>query len=361
MNGLLLINLGTPDAPTPGAVRRYLREFLSDPRVLDIHPIGRAALLNLAILPFRSPKSADAYKKIWTDQGSPLRFHSEALTHLVRERLTDGWAVELGMRYGSPSIGGALDRLRAAGADRIVVFPLYPQYSAASTGSSIIEVFDRLRSSRSFWVTPSVSVIDPFYDDPAFLHVFELRGRQILAGQPSDHVLFSFHGLPERHMRKADASAGHCLASESCCDEIGADNRHCYRAQCYATARGVATRLALADGAWSVSFQSRLGRTPWISPYTDHVIPELARRGIKTLAVFCPAFVADCLETLEEIGIRARRDFLAAGGQSLTLVPSLNAMPEWADAVVQMVHRQAVRFDVKGSPSALRVAGVEHA
>jgi ferrochelatase len=344
MNGLLLVNLGTPDAPNSGEVRRYLREFLSDPRVLDINPVGRAMLLNMFILPFRPAKSAEAYRKIWTDRGSPLLFHSQDLAADVQRRLGAEWAVELGMRYQNPSLESALERLRARGCDRLVVLPLYPQYSAASTGSSVEEVF-RVVAQR--WVTPSLVVIEPFYDDPAFIGAFAAVGAPVIDELKADHVLFSFHGLPERHMRKADETGAHCLASPSCCDAIVSANRHCYRAQCFASARALAARLELPTEKWSISFQSRLGRTPWIRPYTDVVLPELARRGVRRVAVFCPAFVADCLETLEEIGLRARESFVSAGGEELRLVPSLNATSVWADAVVDLVRRQLERYAVK--------------
>lgn len=336
--GLLLCNLGTPDDTSPSSVRRYLRQFLSDPRVIDINPVGRWALLNLVILPFRPAKSAKAYKMIWTDRGSPLLFHGEDLTALVQQKLGPTWAVEFAMRYQNPSIDVALQKLRARGADRIVVLPLYPQYSASSTGSSVEEIF---RVASQAWVTASFSFVEPFFDDPGFIDAFAAVGRPVIADKNPDHVLMSFHGLPERHMRKADHSGQHCLASAGCCDKLESVNRHCYRAQCFATARALAARLSLPDSMYSVAFQSRLGRTPWIRPYTDVVVPQLAQAGKKRLVVFCPAFVADCLETLEEIGIRAQHDFVAAGGETLTLIPSLNATPRWVDAVVDMARRTA--------------------
>jgi len=336
VTGLLLVNLGTPDDTSPAAVRRYLREFLSDPRVLDINPVGRWGLLHLFILPTRPRKSAEAYQKIWGERGSPLLFHGQDLAAAVRARLGDGWAVELGMRYQKPSLASALDKLHAAGADRIVVFPLYPQYSASSTGSSAEEVF---RLAARPWVTPTLTFVEPFYDDPGFIDAFAAQGAPVIEAARPDHVLMSFHGLPERHMHKADESGRHCLASDGCCAQIVAANRHCYRAQCFATARALAARLALAEGSWSVSFQSPLGRTPWIRPFTDIVLPELAAAGKKRVVVLSPAFVADCLETLEEIGIRAQHDFKAAGGESLTLVPSLNASPRWVEAVVAMTRK----------------------
>jgi ferrochelatase len=333
MKGLLLVNLGSPDEPTTPAVRRYLRQFLSDPRVIDINAVGRKALLELVILPTRPSKSAEAYRKIWTERGSPLISHSRDLTEKVAARLGDGWKVALGMRYGSPSIESALTSLREAGAEPITVFPLYPQYAASSTGSSLEEVY---RVARSLWNVPAIRTVPEFYDDDGFLDAFAFVGRPVLDNFSQDHVLFSFHGLPERQIRKSDERGGHCLASASCCDAIGHANRHCYRAQSYATARALASRLGLAEGAWSVSFQSRLGRTPWIRPYTDVVLPELAAAGKKRLAVFCPAFVADCLETLEEIGIRAREQWKGAGGEELVLVPSLNSADPWVETVARL-------------------------
>jgi ferrochelatase len=341
MNGLLLINLGTPDDPSVRSVRRYLREFLSDPRVIDLSPVARALLVHLVILPFRPRRSAEAYTKIWTPRGSPLRVYGEDLAAATRARLGDGWRVELAMRYGAPSIADALARLRAAGAERLVVFPLYPQYASSSTGSSLEAVY---RALAPLEVVPPACAVEPFYDRPLFLDAFAAVGGPVVAAERPDHVLFSFHGLPERQVRRADPGGAHCLARADCCDRIVAENRACYRAQCFATARGIAERLALPDGRWSVSFQSRLGRTPWIRPHTDVVLPELARGGTRRVAVFCPAFVADCLETLEEIGIRGRESFLAAGGESLALVPSLNATPQWADAVVALVREQAARY-----------------
>ncbi len=331
--GLLLVNLGTPDAPEPGPVRRYLREFLSDPRVLDLSPLGRWALLNLIILPVRPRRSAEAYRKIWTERGSPLLFHSVDLAAQVQQRLAGEAHVELAMRYGNPSIASALARLRARGVEELTVFPLYPQYAASSTGSTLERVYELLGAA---WNVTPTRVVPPFYEHPSFLDAFTQVAKPVIDQARADHVLLSFHGLPERHMRKSDEAGNHCLASEGCCDRIVAANRNCYRAQCYATARGLAAKLALPPGGYTVSFQSRLGRTPWVKPYTDLVLPELAKKGVKRLAVMCPAFVADCLETVEEIGLRAKELFLGAGGESLTLVPSLNAQPRWVEAVVEL-------------------------
>lgn len=353
MTGLLLMNLGTPDAPDTGAVRRYLREFLSDPRVLDMHPVGRFLLLNLIILPFRPARSAEAYRKIWTDRGSPLLFHSLDLAERVRERLGAGWHVELAMRYGKPSIAAAMDGFRQAGVDRIVVFPLFPQYAASSTGSALEAV---LGEAARQWSVPRLSVIEDFYDDPGMLDAFVAQGRPRIEEIRADHVLFSFHGLPERQCQKTDDTGRHCLIQEGCCDRIIQANRSCYRAQCFVTARGLAERLGLAPDGYTVCFQSRLTKVPWIKPYTDVVLDELARAGKKRLAVFSPAFVADCLETVEEIGIRAREQFLAAGGEELVLVPSLNATPLWVDAVVSLIERHARQLGV--APAGREAAAV---
>lgn len=339
--GVMLVNLGTPDAPQSSEVRRYLREFLSDPRVLDINPVGRWLLLNLIILPRRPAASAEAYRKVWTEQGSPLLVHGRALRDAVAHRMPDHEVV-LAMRYGSPSIGQALDALHEAGCDKVLVAPLYPQYASSTTGSTIEKVNDEVNER---WNTPFVSVLAPFYDDPRFIEAQARVGEPVLADLQPDHVVMSFHGLPERHIRKSDPSGRHCLAQANCCASITPTNRNCYRAQCFATARALARRLGLSDEGYSVAFQSRLGRDPWIQPYTAPLIEKLAAQGIKRLAVFCPAFVADCLETLEEIGMQAHEDFVAAGGERLELVPSLNAEGAWVEALVGLLR------DALGEPT----------
>jgi ferrochelatase len=331
--GVLLVNLGTPDSPRVADVRRYLREFLSDPRVIDINPAGRWLLLNLFILPFRPAKSARAYQSIWGD-GSPLLTHSRRLTEAVQRTLGAGYQVELAMRYGAPSIPDALARLQAAQPSKIVVLPLFPQYSSAATGSAVERVYDVLGAA---WNVVPLEVRGAFHDDPGFIDAFAQVASQHLPPFRADHVLFSYHGLPERQIRKSDPTGRHCLTSPTCCDAMVPANRACYRAHCFATTRALAARLALAPDRHSVSFQSRLGRTPWISPYTDLVLPELARAGKKRLAILSPAFVADCLETVEEIGIRARDQWRSLGGEELLLVPSLNAEPRWVEAVVRLI------------------------
>jgi ferrochelatase len=339
--GLLLVNVGTPDAPNTSAVRRYLREFLSDPRVLDLHPVARWMLLNLVILPFRPRTSAAAYQQIWTDAGSPLLVNSQAFAAGLQRELGDGFAVEVAMRYGNPSIASALERLRERGVERHIVFPLYPQHASSSTGTSLEEIFRQLGER---WNVADVTTVAPFYADDGFIAAAAERASPIVDELRPDHHLFSFHGLPERHVLKSDETGGHCLQSADCCREITESNKYCYRAQCYATARLVAASMGLSEGSWSVAFQSRLGRTPWIHPYTDEVLPVLAReRGIRRLAVHCSAFVADCLETLEEIGIRARADFIAAGGEELRLVPAVNDSQRWIRAAADMVRRVSPR------------------
>jgi ferrochelatase len=334
--GVLLVNLGTPDSPDVRDVRRYLREFLSDPRVIDIPPIPRWLLLNLVILPFRPKQSAAAYAKIWTKLGSPLRVHGDALRDAVARRLGDDFVVVLAMRYRKPPISDAIDHLAAVGVDRFVVLPLFPQYSLAATRSAVDAVEQHLARIGN---DAPVDIIDAFYDDPGFIQAFASVARPRLDAFRPDHVLFSYHGLPERQVRATDASGAHCLASDRCCDTITAVNRNCYRAHCFATTRLLARELGLDAAAHSLSFQSRLGRTPWITPYTDVVLPELAAKGIKRIAIVCPSFVADCLETLEEIAIRGREQWAELGGESLELVPSLNSEPAWIDAVVAMIHR----------------------
>ncbi len=349
-HGLLLINLGTPDEPTAPAVRRYLREFLGDPRVLDMNGVGRKLLLELVILPTRPKKSAAAYRTIWDPaRGSPLMYHSQDLAKGVAEKLGANWRVELAMRYGTPSIQNGLATLVAANCDRIVVLPLFPQYASSSTGTAVARVMELAAGA---WTVPPLDFVPAFFDDPGFLDAFVAVGGPVLASAKPEHVLFSFHGLPVRQITKTDPKAGtpgaHCFASDSCCETLA--NPNCYRAQSYATARSIAKRLDLSADKYTVCFQSRLGRTPWIQPYTDVVLDELAKKGIKRLAVFCPAFVADCLETIEEIGMRAVEQWKAAGGEELVLVPSLNATPTWIDAVAAIAERHAAR-----KPTALSV------
>ena len=306
--------------------------------MIDTNIVSRALLVYGAILPFRPRRSALQYRTIWTDRGSPLLFHGLDLRAALAQKLgpAGGGEVRLAMRYGNPSIPAGLDALAQHGVNRIVVVPLYPQYASSSTGSTLDAVYAWARGRTT---APALTVVPAFYAHEGFLDPFAAIARPATEG--AEHVLMSFHGLPERQVRATNHSGSHCLASPDCCTAIGAANRDCYRAQCYATARELAVRLDLPADRWSVAFQSRLGRTPWIPPFTDVVLPELRKRGIERIAVLCPSFVADCLETLEEIGVRAREQWKGLGGGSLALAPSLNAHPRWVEGLARIVAEAA--------------------
>ncbi|HKA15847.1 MAG TPA: ferrochelatase [Myxococcota bacterium] len=333
--GALLINLGTPDAPRPREVRRYLREFLRDPRVIDLPRLQRTLLVEGVILPTRPRRTAAAYAKIWSEAGSPLLVHGEALRGALERRLGAGWAVALGMRYGRPSLDEAMRRLEERGVREVVVLPLFPQYSSAATASALAALFAAPAAARLH----RILAVGPFYGDAGFIRTWRDVAAGPLAAFRADHVLFSYHGLPERQIRAADRTGGHCLASADCCARPHAAHLHCYRAQCYATTRALVAALGLDAARTSTSFQSRLGRTPWIRPYTDLVLPELAAAGSRRLAILCPSFAADCLETVEEIGIRARDQWRALGGAELLLVDCPNAHPTWVEALAQLALR----------------------
>jgi ferrochelatase len=303
-------------------------------------------LVNAIICPFRSPKSAAAYRKVWAERGSPLLFHTLNLADRVCAKLGPSVHVEAAMRYGRPDIAAAVQRCRAAGDGPVVVFPLFPQYASSSTGSALEEVF---RAATSHVVVPPLRVVPPFYDAPEFVDAVVAVARDPLADFDADRVLLSFHGLPERQVKACDPTGGRCLRRDDCCDAMVAANRWCYRAQCYATARAVARGLELHDDTWEVAFQSRLGRTPWIRPFTDVRVREMAQSGVRRLAVLVPSFVADCLETLEEIALRARDDFRAAGGEELAQIPCVNATDLWVDGVVKLA--LGVLGDVGGGGS----------
>ena len=309
-----------------------------DPWVIDIPAPLRWLLVHGAILPRRPQQSAEAYRKIWTDRGSPLLTNLIDVTEKVRGHLeSEGFIVESAMRYGKPSLSHALQKLAARKVDEIVLFPLYPQYSLAATESSL-RACDTALKALSY--APRTTWVKPFYQHPLFIDAFAQVATRELEHASYDHLLFSFHGLPERQIRKTDATKQHCFATEQCCATISDANKDCYRAQCFRTAHLIAQKMGLPTQRYTVCFQSRLGNTPWIKPYTDELYRELPKRGVKRLAVMCPAFVADCLETLEEIRIRGRADFIAQGGEELQLVGSLNASDTWAAAVAQMVREE---------------------
>lgn len=339
--GVLLVNLGTPDAPTTGSVRRYLREFLGDPRVLTLAAPLRWLLLNLVILPTRPSKSAAAYRKIWTEAGSPLLVHSENLTSEVAQRLGDDFCVRLGMRYGKPSLETAIAQLKADGSHRIIVLPLFPQYTSAVTASISAKLFEILAAEND--IGP-IEILDAFYDDPDFIDSWGAAVGPGLADFGADHVVFSFHGLPANQVLASEppgADRGSiCLSSPDCCVHPGDRLERCYRAQCFATAAALTQELGLDASRTTTSFQSRLGNTPWIEPYTDRILKGLYDGGARRLAVLCPAFVADCLETLEEVGIRLRDDWLALGGEELWLAPCPNSDPRFAEAVAGWIRNR---------------------
>lgn len=333
--GLLLLNLGSPSAPLTPIVRRYLTAFLTDPYVIDLPWPLRQLLVRGWIAPRRAPSSAEAYHKIWSTEGSPLLHFSRLFTEAVKRRLVPEWDVRLAMRHGEPALERAA---RDWEVKRVYVLPLYPQYAESSTRSALDAALTELEHAK---FGGEVFFLNNFYDQKEFLDAQARRISSAASGFRPDHILLSFHGLPEHHMTRLHPA--HCLRTPGCCGTIDSRNRLCYRAQCFATARGLAARLDLASLGLraekvSVSFQSRLGRRPWIKPYTDHVIEELASAGARRVLVSCPSFVADCLETLEEIGLRLRRQFLAAGGEELALVPALNAEDFWIESFCRMVN-----------------------
>lgn len=335
--GVLLVNLGTPDAPDTGSVRRYLRQFLGDPRVLTLPAPLRWLLLNLIILPTRPRRSAAAYQQIWTEAGSPLLVHSIALEKEVAESLGETYEVVLAMRYGRPSIEAGLDRLETAGVERVIVLPLFPQYASSVTASVSAEVTRCLDRRGDF---PPLEILGAFYDDPGVIQAWSDLARPGLEAFGADHVLFSFHGLPEDQIKASDPQSNHCLSSDGCCDAPGPSLRRCYRAQCFQTRAALAEALDLKPAQTSLAFQSRLGPTRWIQPYTDEVVQTLAAAGHKRLAVFCPSFVADCLETLEEIGLRLREQWQELGGEDLWLAPCPNGDPRFARVVAEMIRER---------------------
>ncbi|MHA6249766.1 ferrochelatase [Pontibacter sp. CAU 1760] len=330
--GVLLVNLGTPDTPNTPDVRKYLREFLLDKRVIDIPAPARYALINGIIAPFRAPKSAKIYKQLWTERGSPLLYHGIDLKKKLQESLGDRYHVAFGMRYQSPSIKSALEELRAQSVERIIVLPLFPQYASASTGSVQDKVMELVKD---WWVIPSISFISSFCDDPGFIKAFAEMGKRHMAKDDYDFVVFSYHGVPERHILKGSDN-GYCQLG-ACCNTYNKRNKYCYRASCYATSRLLAAELGLREDQYTVSFQSRLGKDPWLKPYTDVILQELPAKGIKKVLAYSPAFVADCLETTIEVGSEFKEMFLEAGGEKWQLVESLNSEPIWVEAVKEMV------------------------
>jgi protoporphyrin/coproporphyrin ferrochelatase len=329
--GILLVNLGTPNSPKGKDVYQYLIEFLTDKRVIDSGWLARQLLVRSVIVPFRYRQSAKAYRSIWTQEGSPLKVYGYRVQEKLQERLGKEFVVELAMRYQHPSISEALERLQSKSINRLIVIPLFPQYASATTGS----VHQKVMEILSQWdVIPELVFIDQYATHPDMIEAFcEVASPYRCANY--DHVLLSFHGLPEKQLVKADKKA-HCLRTQDCCQKLSKTNATCYSAQCYATAQALAKALKLEKSHYTLSFQSRLGKDPWLQPYTSEVIRDLARKGKKRILVFCPSFVCDCLETVYEIGVEYAEEFKHAGGEQLDLVPGLNDHPRWIDALSVM-------------------------
>jgi protoporphyrin/coproporphyrin ferrochelatase len=327
--GVLLVNLGSPDSPSVKDVRKYLTQFLNDPLVIDINAVGRFFLVNGIIVPFRAPKSAKLYEAIWTKEGSPLITHSLKQKQLLQESLGNDYVVELGMRYQNPSIESAVKKLVEQKVNNIVAIPLYPHWASSSTGSSAKEI---VRVAEKAGVT-NLKVVEKFYDDENYLRaITEVAGKYDV--KEYDYFVFSYHGLPERQIKKI--YPGHCSINDSCCSAISENNKLCYRAACYFTTRELVKRLNIPEGKYITSFQSRLD-DKWLKPYSDKVIEERAKGGIKRILVFSPAFVSDCLETIYEIGPEYAHIFQQNGGEKLTMVESLNENPLWIGALKQLV------------------------
>lgn len=332
--GVLLVNLGTPDSTSVKDVRRYLDQFLMDERVIDIPAPVRFLLVKGIIVPFRSPKTAKLYREIWDDEnGSPLFHYSKIQALMLQEKLGEEYHVELAMRYQNPSIESALSKLKDNLVESIRVIPLFPQYASATSGSVLQLVMELVGK----WQTiPAISFVNSFHDHAKMIEVFADNATKYKP-ETFDHVLFSFHGLPQRQLRKGDHSQNHCLKNADCCLTLCDSNQFCYSAQCHDTARLIAAKMGIERNNFTVCFQSRLGKDPWVQPYTTDVLKKLAAEGKKRLLVFSPAFVADCLETLHEITFEYQEEFEELGGEKIQLVESLNDDPRFIDVLEEMV------------------------
>ncbi|MCD6039048.1 MAG: hemH [Gammaproteobacteria bacterium] len=328
--GVLLINLGTPDNSDNQSVYRYLIEFLNDPRIIDLPKWWRWILTHFFIVPFRYKKTAQAYRKIWSQEGSPLLLNSRKLQSALAIALGQNYHIEIAMRYGNPTIQSALQKMKHC--HRLIAIPLFPQYSSAATGSAIDKLLHELASQ---WNIPEIHIIRDFYKNTGFIESYAAIIQKSIDRIKLDSILFSYHGLPERHINKS-----HCRAPcdrLTACPSITGDNFYCYRAQCYMTSSLLAAALGLEKNQYKVVFQSRLGRTPWIQPYTDILLANLRQEGKKNIAIVCPSFVADCLETLEEINMRAREQWSLSGGSKFIFIPCLNDHPLWVKALAASI------------------------
>ncbi len=328
--GVLLVNLGTPDSPSVSDVRSYLSEFLNDPRVIDVPKLLRLILVNLIIVPFRAPKSAKIYKELWTEDGSPLLYYSERVCELLNETLDDDYEVFLAMRYKNPNIRAVLAEMKKKNFKKIIVLPMFPQYASATTGSAYELI---MKEITKWWVIPEIKFIGQYYDHPDFIDAIVERASKYTLSD-YDHILFSYHGLPERQVDKV-YDDGLCT-DRDCEHEITEENQYCYKATCYATTRLVAGKLGLKEEDYTVCFQSRLDKN-WLEPFSDKVVEEKAKEGAKKLLVFSPAFTADCLETIIEIGDEYQEIFEELGGEKVQLVESLNDHPLWISCLKDLV------------------------
>ncbi len=330
--GVLIVNLGTPDAPSRGAVYRYLRQFLTDPRVIDYPWLARQLLVQGIIAPIRSGSSAKLYKKLWLEEGSPLKVYGERVAEGLQNILGENYHVELAMRYQNPSIGYAVNKLFESKVSEIVVFPMFPQYASATTGSVHDEVMRVLRTKQ---IIPNVRFINSYHDFEPMIDIF-VENAQKHDLNSFDHILFSYHGLPQRQLKRAD-DFNYCLCKENCCQSLSEVNQFCYSAQCHATSYAIADKLGLSKDQYSICFQSRLGPEKWAQPYTSKIIEERAEKGDKRLLVFCPAFVSDCLETTIEISDEYQELFEEKGGEEVVLVESLNDHPKWISGIKELI------------------------
>ena len=333
--GVLLVNLGTPDSPSVKDVRRYLFEFLNDPRVIDIPAIARFFLVNFIIVPFRAPKSAKIYKQLWTENGSPILIYGNSLKEKLQMELGDEFDVKLAMRYQNPGLESVLAEMEKQNYKKIIVLPLFPHYASASTGSVIEKVMELISK---WWIIPELKFINQFYDDSGFINTIVERAKKYTLTD-YDHILFSYHGLPVRQVDKVYGDGTLC-SEHDCEKEINEENKFCYKATCYETTRLIANRLNIPKEKYTVCFQSRLNKN-WLEPFTDEVIIKLAKKGSKKLLVFSPAFVADCLETTVEIGIEYQKLFEENGGEKIQLVESLNDHPMWVTALKDIILKEA--------------------
>lgn len=333
---VLLANLGSPDSPSVSDVRRYLNQFLMDPYVIQLPWVLRRLIVGLFVLPFRPRRSAEAYKSIWTDRGSPLIALSEDLLAAVQQQTTV--PVGISMRYGTPSIEAELLKLAQPGVEEILFIPLYPHYAESTVTTSIREAE---RVIQQHGLSVRLIHLPPFYKEPDYIDALVASASPWLANDSSfDHILFSYHGLPELHITKADPTRAHCLQSADCCSTPSLAHATCYRHQVFETTRHFAAQAGLRKDQYSVTFQSRLGRAKWLEPSTEETLRSLAQSGVKKVLVLCPAFITDCLETLEEIEIQGEEVFTQAGGESLTLVPCLNTHPDWVQTLATWCERQ---------------------